>query len=598
MYKSQYLNNDLINLCKVPAPIKIGLIRQFDNWFECNGIDWTIDRIKSIKLACIRFYSDLNLSLSWFRLDHKGFPKGYVGSILRYSKLSPHHLKVSLQLLNCYTSFIKSKETPNQVKKFISGVNAEPSDIDEHLSTLLEISCDLVIGKRYIPQQQRSIIMRPFSPNKREPHASGKTYPEGKYPLECLTSYVKQTLVGARLVSNYRPLFKGVLDGISFIDHRDVDYASTVVCEYTNHVGRISFIQEPGNKLRAVANPARVYQEVLKPLGDSVYKILSTLPWDCTHEQSLPFTIIQEYLDKGHMCFSVDLTGATDYFPLSLQLTVLKKIFPYQLDPIHLFEDISRSPWMLPNGDIIKWKRGQPLGLYPSFGCFALTHGLLLYTLNRNKHDNAFFVLGDDVIILDEELHSNYRKVLTHLGCPVSESKSIQSRHLAEFGGKVILPTMVISNPKWRKPNEDNFIDLISNFGPGFAKTLPVNLRLAAAKIWEIPEFLGGLGFNPRGLSLRNRILLYYRDKQENQGYKLSYDRWFNHLNYNGTPSEYSFRSTTVNQKVSDDQSLISYFNKHLPNLINWWDVSGKNLYSVQPDLPIRIDLTDRKSVV
>ena len=83
-------------------------------------------------------------------------------------------------------------------------------------------------------------------------------------------------------------------------------------------------IQEPGFKLQAVANPGRIYQAALKPLGDALYNLLPSLSWDCTHNQSKPFDVIQDQLHKGLPTFSVDLSDATSHFPLSLQMEALK----------------------------------------------------------------------------------------------------------------------------------------------------------------------------------------------------------------------------------------------------------------------------------
>jgi len=166
---------------------------------------------------------------------------------------------------------------------------------------------------------------------------------------------------------------------------------------------------------------------------------------------------------KGSTVYSVDLSSATDYFPLSIQLTVLRAFFGH-INDINLFEDISRCDWRSSIGTLA-WKRGQPLGLYPSFGCFTLTHGILLWYLNGCQHENDFFVLGDDVVILKESLYNDYIKILEQMHCPWSREKSISSNKLCEFGGKIVTQTMVLPQFKWREISNDNFLDICRQLG-------------------------------------------------------------------------------------------------------------------------------------
>ena len=187
--------------------------------------------------------------------------------------------------------------------------------------------------------------------------------------------------------------------------------------------GNIGFIQEPGGKARCVASPFRIYQRVLQPLGDALFSILKDLPWDCTFDQSKAFPVIQKALRKSHTVHCVDLSSATDYFPLDIQMDVLRAIFGSQ-ELIDLFSDLSRAVWRTnkPYQPTVGWKRGQPMGLYPSFASFGLTHGLLLLTLSKGYYHGQFFVVGDDVVILDDKLAKAYQEVLKLLECPFSPS--------------------------------------------------------------------------------------------------------------------------------------------------------------------------------
>jgi hypothetical protein len=232
----------------------------------------------------------------------------------------------------------------------------------------------------------------------------------------------------------YDSVFTGI-DWKSFADstHQDdIDHGPMFA-------GEVHFLQEPGYKLRSIASPYRLFQVASEPLKNSLKSCIQSLPWDCTHEQSRAFPVIQEVLGKHQVVYSVDLSNATDYFPLELQEIVLQTIFGKECPYVSLFREVSRSNYHSDIG-VIRWNKGQPLGFNPSFFLFTLTHGLLLRTLLGKEWNNEFFVVGDDVVITDHTLYEKYISTLKLLGCPYSPEKTLVSNKLSEFAGKVITP--------------------------------------------------------------------------------------------------------------------------------------------------------------
>jgi hypothetical protein len=199
-------------------------------------------------------------------------------------------------------------------------------------------------------------------------------------------------------------------------------------------------------------------------MGDELYRLVRSLPWDCTFNQEKATPFIQSHLKQGGQVHSVDLSSATDLFPLSVQETVLRTVFHKQdWDHVNLFLEISRGEWKSPIGNL-QWTKGQPLGLFPSFATFTLSHGLLLLHL-AGSYNNQFFVVGDDVIILDDQLRERYISMLDLMNCPWSEDKSITSNSLSEFAGKIVTSSMVIPQLKWRQVSDDNFLDVCRLLG-------------------------------------------------------------------------------------------------------------------------------------
>jgi hypothetical protein len=319
-----------------------------------------------------------------------------------------------------------------------------------------------------------------------------------------------------------------------------------------------------------------------EPLKADLKLVISQLPWDCTHNQQKGFSKIQSYDGTR---YSIDLSGATDYFPLLLQIPLLKNLY-HNHEQVNLFSDISTGPWLYKKDQTICWRRGQPLGLYPSFASFAMTHGFLLFYLNNYSHDDKFFVLGDDVIILDNELYKSYMSCMDMLKCPISLNKSLTSTVIGEFAGKIITPNYVISQLKWRKPSDDNFIDLVRNIGPSFIPLLRQRQRKVCEKLFSVPDFLGGLGFNPKGLTLSDRIAQSAELFSEKSGasYLMDFNRVYNEIVYYNPSIFPTFDHFSVNKEDFDKKSLDSVKNL-LPLFALHYKVLGKNLFSIDDGL-------------
>lgn len=85
----------------------------------------------------------------------------------------------------------------------------------------------------------------------------------------------------------------------------------------------------------------------------------------------------------------------------------------------------------------LKWSQvcfvaGLPLGYYSSWSLFALTHHLVVWCCAEKVYPGRKFedyaVLGDDIIIADAALATEYHSVLGRLGLSISSTKSLISR--------------------------------------------------------------------------------------------------------------------------------------------------------------------------
>lgn len=495
------------------------LIAEMVKWEENSGVEWTIKRLKSLKVDLIRRQSGLE-PMTWIRKNRQHDISGVIGSLFRWSDLSDRNFSRAIQAFMAYSYYILPHLTEEQKKKFLSGINPDnPDNLSTSFKKMFRDSVSRTIRQRRITCSGSPLVVYQGSPGKKAPRFFGaKSTPQNLNILDDLQLF--NTDSGLRLYRDFKRLYEPLLVGLG--NRKDYlnwlsDNQNNDSSDYSVRGGEIHFLQEPGGKLRSIASPFRIHQEALKPLGKLVYDVVSLLPWDCTFDQSKAIPHIQSCLRQGCQIHSIDLSSATDHFPLSLQVEALKGfLHEDDWDHIDLFIKISRGTWKSQIGDL-KWTKGQPLGLYPSFGCFTLTHGLLLNYLSDCDYHNQFFVVGDDVVILEDELYNKYISVLDRMSCPWSPDKSISSSSLCEFAGRIVTSNWVIPQLKWRKMSDDNFLDICKLLGKQSRCLLTSRQKRVFDSVAHLCEPIG-LNFSLVGDNLTKmveRTLDFYRPEEK-----------------------------------------------------------------------------------
>jgi hypothetical protein len=478
----------------LPIPVSQDLEALVLRWEANSGPKWTVDRLKSLKQDFIRLRTGLE-PLTYVRKNRSGRWFGVLGFLRRFSLQHLRGFEIVLNCMMVYSSYIPSEPTRGHIASMRASVQSIPPFIPEKLHEDLAKHARDVVGFRKVGPGQPLLTFRGKVATK-SPVWGGPSVSQGDY-LEAEFLWLKDPYHKIFLNRHYRvykPVLEGIdnaslwepLPGLSGQSHHMLDFGPFETIHsrlrppfFAVDAGTITPLTKDGGwKVRWIANPYRIHQLALQPLGSTLFGVLAELPWDCTFEQSKPYVVIQEHLKRGGKCFAVDLQSATDFFPLSLQLTVLRAVFG-QIPDIELFEELSRSDWYWRTGKdslSFRWTNGQPMGLYPSFPSFSLTHGLLLDFLAGGV-PNRFFILGDDVVILHQPTYLAYMQVLKLLGCPHNVAKSLNSRTLTEFAGKIITPELVISAYKWRDINSNNFLELMRTFGQRFRPLLRARER-------------------------------------------------------------------------------------------------------------------------
>ena len=479
-----------------------------DGWVANCGPKWTVDRLKSLKHDFIRIQAGQE-PLSWVRKNRAGGWFGILGFLRRYAQQNLKCFECVLNCLMCYSSFVPSEPTEEHVCEMKASVESEKVDIPDVICRDIASHAKSIFGILQLGQPEPLLTFQ-GKVKVKAPIFNGASVPQSE-DLEKELDWIMDPYNKLFLNRHYS-CYKRVLEGISNLslceplqglsgqsfhlsDHGPFETVHSRLRPPFIPVEAGSLVpltKDGGWKVRWIASPYRLHQSALAPLGSALFDALRDLPWDCTYQQDKPYKAVQGHLKKGGTAFAVDLSSATHFFPLSLQVSVLRSIFG-DVPDICLFEELSRCTWNCKKlGFTVRWTNGQPMGLYPSFPAFALTHGVLLHFLSGGVPDR-FFVLGDDVIILHQPLYEKYLKALEVLGCPHNPNKTIVSKGLTEFAGKIITPERIVSQFKWRDVDSNNFLDLMRTFGQRFKPML----RRRERSVYEtVKGFLPPYGCN------------------------------------------------------------------------------------------------------
>lgn len=240
-------------------------------------------------------------------------------------------------------------------------------------------------------------------------------------------------------------------------------------------LGTINCVFDPGLKNRFVLDCSKTFENALVPFEQRLAQLIKSLPWDITYEEEKCFNPIMEHLAHNNECYAVDLSQATDRFPWEAQYFLCGNLFqdcPNMLQSIDLVDKMLKYPSVFRMPDNYKgtsvlgyWRTGQPMGLLGSFAMFTLSHGCILFALNGYQWNKDFYVHGDDVVILNQDLYIKYIHFLEDCDIPHNPDKTIISNVFTEINSKIITSNVVLVLPKWRPLRPDNMLDMASLWG-------------------------------------------------------------------------------------------------------------------------------------
>lgn len=200
---------------------------------------------------------------------------------------------------------------------------------------------------------------------------------------------------------------------------------------------RLTYFPDREDKVRVIAILDYYSQEALKPLHDFLFSVLRKIPQDCTFDQ-------ESFISKMKGCeiyYSIDLTAATDRFPIQVISSVLKGYFSDEY--VSAWERTMVSyPFKVDNmNKKISYSVGNPMGAYSSWASFALANHFVVFQscINTGVQYKTlrYCVLGDDIVIGHDKVAEEYIRLITALGVEISKAKTHVSKDFLEFAKRL-----------------------------------------------------------------------------------------------------------------------------------------------------------------
>jgi hypothetical protein len=494
--------------------------------------------------------------------------------------------------------------TARQWKKAVAAIQRQPVESGALVEGIRLVHSSPIIQSLTVKVSAETgepLLYYPVRENRRAP-AYFRTVPEVQGVVESLRPLISRTV----WTSENWDILSGVVHGLEnlIVPHLELNLeferkAGGELPVELPEMGIIALIQEAGYKLRFAANPHRVYQQALRPLGTALFAALKSVPNDFTFDQERGVEFISHLLQQGFPAASMDLSNATDNAPLELQLVLLGQL-GVSTRWLQFFASTCRGDWLCNRSrsrfgwETIRWSVGSPLGLYPTFASFALWHHAVVQgcfdTLERPKLSDGrwpYAIVGDDVFIGDWEVARLYRTRMEALGVAISEHKTLWSTTTAEFVGRVITPNSVVQGVKWKgRVTDESFVDFARNIGPGALTLMTRRQRRVLSFIADLPEPYG-LGWNPLGIPLEERLTpmierTWLRDERLR-----TFERRATRINrllyaYSGGMALPGYEPEVAD--LASDQEASDVVSELLPGWESWGPAIWPNLTEIAPE--------------
>jgi hypothetical protein len=221
-------------------------------------------------------------------------------------------------------------------------------------------------------------------------------------------------------------------------------------------IGRLGLKHEAAGKVRVFAMCDAWTQWVLEPLHSWIFDTLRFIVTDGTHDQLKP---VRAKAGMVKSAFSLDLTAATDRLPISIQVKLLENLISKEF-AVEWSRLLVGREYFLPASKKLgiqamnlRYSVGQPMGALSSWAMLALTHHLIVQVAAweagyaKSEWYKEYAVLGDDLVIFDPKVKTQYLHIVEAIGVECGLAKSLLSSKgkVIEFAKKTFYGAVDIS---------------------------------------------------------------------------------------------------------------------------------------------------------
>nr|UJQ92476.1 MAG: putative RNA-dependent RNA polymerase [Mitoviridae sp.] len=402
------------------APLVRTYFKDLDRLISSRGLPETVSYVKKSRNCCMRVITGEPLSSEDGVKLKEGWPVWL--SYLKPLSNTPEGLRILLTLLTVLRG-VKLKAVLD-LQPIIKPYEGSDS-----------------ITEKELRHACRRLGIRPMKCEWKSFHMSTKSGPQGQALLMSLTELA---LLPQELIADIKLLGGNKLSSIidrlqsqSLGDYSIVNIWTTIFPPRSKTYRKISYFSDKEGKTRAIAILDYWSQTCLRPLHDSLNRILRRIPNDCTFNQNH----FQSCLPPLGPYYSLDLTNATDRMPISLQKRVLAKVIGLEQTEAWARVLVGHEFAVMGMDSTVKYGAGQPMGAYSSWSAMALTHHVLVCVSALRAgypHFRDYTILGDDLVIANAAVATEYRKLLSELDMPISSIKTHVSQDTYEFAKRWI----------------------------------------------------------------------------------------------------------------------------------------------------------------
>jgi len=430
-----------IRLLSLLFGIKPKITWQFINYVsnlrQASGLPFCIRYMKSVRLHITRYICGKPLLVNKDLVSlTNGFPTNFL--YLKEFIDSNNYIKIRgvLTLLYYTRSIIPNIKEEKLVKPNLSSINEKYKG--------KEYSIPLYFIKEWVKNNNFSKDLPKYDGKLH--YISSKGSPFGKatitgpfalfYMVETSQKMLQYfiNLIGE---DSYNNLFGNFIK-LLIKDHRLMTPGKVI-----GSLGKISIVKDPELKRRPIAMLDYNSQLLLRPIHDDLLNNLSKLSQDRTFTQN-PHN---KWTTRGNKFWSLDLSSATDRFPIKLQEKLISVIYD-NWDFAKAWSGILIDRDFYYEGKYLRYSVGQPMGAYSSWAAFTLSHHLVVawcaYLCGIRRFTD-YIILGDDIVINNDKVARKYISVMTKLGVDISLQKTHVSRNTYEFAKRWIKNRIEIS---------------------------------------------------------------------------------------------------------------------------------------------------------